>query len=154
MARYDLDKFRWPARTAVHQQPEPRGAFLTFVESGAKHFRVQELSIRAAGAPNARWSGVRVTVSSAVPELDFPSAESTMCKRAAVMWTKNATITASPPQSPEFQDQGRVHHRAESCVFNSETIAGDVRSGESSMENLTAERSLTIYSAAEIQEAV
>lgn len=84
-------------------------------------------------------------------ELDVPaSAESTMCKRCSrYVDLHNYRITHAVAKN--FKTKGAFVIEPKGCVFNTETIAGDISIRGQFHGKLTAERSLTIYSGADIK---
>ncbi|MES1180242.1 MAG: polymer-forming cytoskeletal protein, partial [Verrucomicrobiota bacterium] len=84
-------------------------------------------------------------------ELDVPaSAESTMCKWCSrYLDLHDHRITTAVAKN--FKTKGRLIIEPKGCVFNTESIAGEVVIRGKFHGKLTAEQSLTIYSGAEIK---
>lgn len=134
-----------------HQQPEPRAAFSTNCKKCGQHFHVQEALNPPRKTPESALKRRRVICFECGAELDVPaSAESTMCKRCSrYVDLHNYRITNAVAK--HFKTKGAFVIEPKGCVFNSETIAGDISIKGQFHGKLTAERSLTIYSGADIK---
>lgn len=134
-----------------HQQPEPRGGFSTICKECRQHFRVQDALNPAREAPKTAPKQRRVTCFECGAELDVPAtAESTMCKRCSrYVDLKDYHIVNSI--SKNFKTKGLFAIEPKGYVFNTETLAGDAVIKGRLLGKLAAERSLTIYSTAEIK---
>ena len=137
-----------------HQQPEPPSAFSTFCRECGRHFHVQEVLNPTPKAQPPRPRQKRVTCFECGTELDVPvSAESTMCKRCSrYLDLHDHRITSAVAKN--FKTKGKFVVEAKGWVFNTETIAGEVIIKGKFHGKLTAERSLTIYSNAELKGSV
>jgi cytoskeletal protein CcmA (bactofilin family) len=134
-----------------HQQPEARSAFSTNCRQCGKHFRVQEALNPVAKAPERAPEQRRITCFDCGAELEVPaSAESTMCKRCSrYLDLHNYNIATAV--SKNFRTKGRFVVEPKGYVFNTETVANDIVIKGRFHGKLTAERSLTIFSGAEIK---
>lgn len=134
-----------------HQQPEPRSAFSTNCKKCGQHFRVQEALNPAQKAPARALNLRRITCFECRAELDVPaSAESTMCKRCS-RYVDLHDYHIANAVAKNFKTKGRFVVEPKGYVFNTETIGGEVVIKGKFHGKLSAERSLTIYSAAEIK---
>lgn len=134
-----------------HQQSEPPSAFSTFCKECGQHFRVQEV-LNPAPKPKARGPRQkRITCFECGAELDVPvSAESTMCKWCSrYVDLKDHRITSAIAKN--FRTKGKFVVETKGYVFNTDTIGGEVVIKGKFHGKLKAERSLTIYSGAEIK---
>ena len=133
------------------QQPEARSAYSTNCRKCGQHFRVQEALNPVPKAPGRAPRQRRITCFECGAELDVPaSAESTMCKWCSrYLDLHDYRITTAVAKN--FKTKGRLVIEPKGCVFNTETIAGEVVIRGKFHGRLTAERSLTIYSGADIK---
>jgi cytoskeletal protein CcmA (bactofilin family)/DNA-directed RNA polymerase subunit RPC12/RpoP len=134
-----------------HQQPESREAFSTICKNCGQHLRVQEI---LKPAPRRAETGPKkklVTCFECGAELDVPAAaESTMCKRcSAYVDLHDYSITTALAKN--FKTKGTFVIELKGWVFNTESIVGDAVIKGKFHGKLAAERSLTIYSTAEIK---
>jgi cytoskeletal protein CcmA (bactofilin family) len=137
-----------------HQQPEPPSAFSTFCRECARHFRVQEV-LNPVARPRARGPRQkRITCFECGAELEVPvSAESTMCKWCSrYVDMQDHRITSAVAKN--FKTKGKFTVEPKGYVFNTETTAGEIIIKGKFHGKLTAERSLTIYSGADIKGSV
>jgi cytoskeletal protein CcmA (bactofilin family)/DNA-directed RNA polymerase subunit RPC12/RpoP len=134
-----------------HQQPEPRAAFSTNCKKCGQHFHVQEALNPARKTPARQLDLRRIICFECGAELDVPaSAESTMCKRCSrYLDMHDYRITNAIAKN--FKTKGRFTVEPKGYVFNTESIAGEVVIKGKFHGKLTAERSLTIYSTADIK---
>ena len=134
-----------------HQQPESRAAFSTNCKKCGQHFHVQEALNPARKTPGRALDLRRIICFECGAELDIPvSAESTMCKRCSrYLDLHDYRITNAV--SKNFKTKGAFVVEPKGYVFNTETLAGEVIIKGKFHGKLTAERSLTIYSTAEIK---
>ena len=134
-----------------HQQPEPRGAFSTNCKKCGRHFHVQAALNPLRKAPGRALDLRRVICFECGAELDVPvSAESTMCKKCSrYLDLQDYRITNAV--SKNFKTKGSFTVEPKGYVFNTETLAGEVVIRGKFHGKLTAERSLTIYSTAELK---
>ncbi len=134
-----------------HQQPGPRTAFSAVCNRCGQYFRVRELpnpERKPAGpAPERK----RITCFDCGTELDVAvSAQSTMCKRCS-RHIDLLDYSFSVGVSRNFKTKGTFVIQPKGYVFNSEAIVGDAVIRGRFLGKLVAERSLTIYSGAEIK---
>ncbi len=134
-----------------HQQPEPNSAFSTLCKKCGEHIRVQEALHPGRKAPERAPQQRRITCFECNAELDVPaSAESTMCKWCSrYLDLHDYRITTA--MAKNFKTKGRFVVEAKGNVFNTDIIAGEVVIKGKLHGKLRAERSLTIYSGAEIK---
>ncbi len=134
-----------------HQQPEARTAFSTICKECGQHLRVQEV---LHPAPKAADHGPRlrqVTCFECGASLNVPvSAESTMCKWCS-RYVDLADYRITAAVAKNFKTKGRLVIEPKGHVFNTETIAGEIVIRGKFHGKLTAERSLTIYTGAEVK---
>lgn len=134
-----------------HQQPEPRTAFSTICKSCGQHLHVQEV---LKPAPKRRESGPKkklVTCFECGTELDVPAtAESTICKRCSTYVDLHDYNIASA-LAKNFKTKGTFVIELKGWVFNTESTVGDAVIKGKFHGKLATERSLTIYSTAEIK---
>jgi cytoskeletal protein CcmA (bactofilin family)/DNA-directed RNA polymerase subunit RPC12/RpoP len=146
-----LDKVPVACPHCGHPQPESRSAFSTICRTCGQHFRVQEVLKPLAKTPErvpAQW---RVSCFECGTELDVPaSAESTMCKRCG-RYVDLHSYRITTAMAKNFKTKGALVIEPKGRVFNSETVAADVSIKGQFHGKLTAERSLTIYSGADIK---
>lgn len=134
-----------------HQQPEAPEAFSTVCKQCHQHFRVQEVLKPVLRAPDRGPKLRRVACFECGAELEVPvSAESSMCKWCSrYLDLHDYRITTA--MAKNFKTKGRFIIEPKGWVFNTETTASDVVIKGRFHGRLTAERSLTIYSGAEIK---
>ena len=134
-----------------HQQPEPRTAFSTVCRKCGQHYHVQDVLNPPPEPPKAALERKRITCFECGAELEVAaSAESTMCKRCSrYVDLKNYHIATAV--SKNFKTKGSFVIEPKGYVFNSETLAGDAVIKGRFLGKLVAERSLTLYSTAEIK---
>jgi cytoskeletal protein CcmA (bactofilin family) len=134
-----------------HQQPEPRTAFSTVCRKCGQHYHVQDVLHPPPEPPKAALERKRITCFECGAELEVAvSAESTMCKRCSrYVDLKDYHITTAV--SKNFKTKGAFVIEPKGYVFNSETLAGDAVIKGRFLGKLVAERSLTLYSTAEIK---
>jgi cytoskeletal protein CcmA (bactofilin family)/DNA-directed RNA polymerase subunit RPC12/RpoP len=134
-----------------HQQPEPRAAYSTNCKKCGQHFHVQEALNPARKIPARALDLRRIICFECGAELDVPaSAESTMCKRCSRYLDLHDYHIANSV-AKNFKTKGAFTVELKGYVFNTETIAGEVAIKGKFHGKLTAERSLTIFSTAEIK---
>jgi cytoskeletal protein CcmA (bactofilin family)/transcription elongation factor Elf1 len=142
-----------------HQQAEPRMAFSTLCKKCHGHYYVQNVlkpaprSLVTAPAPNriSPSERRRITCFDCGTELVVAiSAESTMCKRCGrYMDLKDYRITDSVARS--FKTKGVFVVETKGHVFDSEAIVSHAVIKGRFSKKLIVERSLTIYSTAQIK---
>ena len=134
-----------------HQQSEPRSAYSTRCKKCGQHLRVQDILNPAPQAPRRAPQRRRVTCFECGAELEVPaSAESTMCKRCShYVDLHDYRITSSIAKN--FKTKGVFVVEPKGCVFNTESIVGEAVIRGKFHGKLAAERSLTIYSTADVK---
>jgi cytoskeletal protein CcmA (bactofilin family)/predicted RNA-binding Zn-ribbon protein involved in translation (DUF1610 family) len=137
-----------------HQQPEPRGAFSTICKSCGKHLRVEEV-LRP--PPKTAERGPKkklITCFECGTELEISAtAESTICKRcSAYVDLHSYTITSALAKN--FKTKGEFTIEPKGLVFNTDSMVGDAVIRGKFHGKLAVERSLTIYSTAEIKGSI
>lgn len=134
-----------------NQQAEPPSAISSVCKKCGKHFHVQEV---LKPTPKAETRGVNrrhITCFECHAELEVPaSAESTMCKKCSrYVDLKDYVINSAV--SKNFKTKGDFSIEPKGYLFNTETVAGNVVLKGRFLGKLSAERSLTIHSSAEIK---
>ena len=150
-AKKKLDQVLVVCPHCGHQQPESAAAFSTLCKGCGGHFRVQEV-LHPAPAGRPRGPQLRrITCFECGADLEVPvSAESTMCKWCSrYVDLHDHRITTAVAKN--YKTKGRLVIEPKGCVFNTETIAGEVVIKGKFHGKLTAEQSLTIFSGAEIK---
>jgi cytoskeletal protein CcmA (bactofilin family) len=134
-----------------HQQAEPRSAFSSRCKKCGEHLRLQEILNPAPRAARPAPKLKRITCFECAAELEVPvSAESTMCKWCSCYVDLHDYLIASP-MAKNFKTKGTLVVDPKGCIFNTESIAGDAVIKGRYHGKLTVERSLTIYSTADIK---
>ena len=134
-----------------HQQPESRVAFSTICKQCGQHLRVQEIlkPPPKALAPGPEKKLVNCFDCSAELEVST-SAESTICKRCSAYVDLHDYHIASA-LAKNFKTHGVFVIEPKGIVFNTESKVGDAVIKGKFHGKLAVERSLTIYSTAEIK---
>ncbi len=134
-----------------HQQMEPRSAYSTICKKCGQHLRVQDVLNPPPTAPKRTPKHRRVACFECGAELDAPaSAESTMCKQCGrYVDLHDYRITTAIAKN--FKTKGVFVIEPKGCVFNTDTIVGDAVIRGKFHGKLAVERSLTIYSTADIK---
>ncbi len=134
-----------------HQQPESRVAFSTICKKCGQHLRVQEILKPSAKTPQQGPKRKLIACFHCGAELEVSAtAESTICKRcSAYVDLHHYSVTTALAKN--FKTKGAFVIEPRGCVFNSESIVGDAVIKGKFHGKLTAERSLIIYSTAEIK---
>ena len=136
-----------------HEQSEPRIAYSTVCKKCRKHFHVQEvLSVKPARKTVARAPARRqITCFDCGAELEVAlSAESTMCKRCS-RYVDLKDYHIANAVSKNFKTKGAFVLETKGYVFNTEAVVGEAVLKGRFLGKLVAERSLTVYSTAEIK---
>ncbi|MGA2243756.1 MAG: polymer-forming cytoskeletal protein [Verrucomicrobiota bacterium] len=134
-----------------HQQPEWRAAFSTICRRCGRHYRVQEALNPAPKAPDRAPPQRQVACFDCGAVLEAPaSAESTMCKRCGRYLDMHDYRIANAV-SKNFRTRGRFVVEPKGYVFNTDTVADHVVIKGRFHGKLTAERSLTICTGADIK---
>jgi cytoskeletal protein CcmA (bactofilin family) len=134
-----------------HQQPESRVAFSTICKKCGQHLRVQEVLKPSAKTPQPGTKRKLIACFQCGTELEVSAtAESTICKRcSAYVDLHDYSITSALAKN--FRTNGAFVIEPKGCVFNSESVVGDAVIKGKFHGKLTAERSLTIFSTADIK---
>jgi cytoskeletal protein CcmA (bactofilin family)/DNA-directed RNA polymerase subunit RPC12/RpoP len=134
-----------------HRQTEPRSAYSTICKKCGQHLRVQDILNPAPPPPRRTPEQKRVTCFECGIEFDVPaSAESTMCRHCSrYMDMHDYRITHAVAKN--FKTKGLLVIEPKGCVFNTESIVGDAVIRGQFHGRLAVERSLTIYSTADIK---
>jgi len=134
-----------------HQQSEPRSAYSSRCKKCGQHLRVQDILNPAPQAPRHAPRRRQITCFECGAELEVPaSAESTMCKRCSrYVDLHDYQITSAVAKN--FKTKGVFVIEPKGCVFNTESIVGDAVIRGKFHGKLAVERSLTIYSNADVK---
>lgn len=134
-----------------HQQAEPQAGFSTICKKCGQHLRIQEILNPAPRTPQIEPKQKRITCFECGTALEVPvSAESTMCKWCSCyVDLHDYRITTAVAKN--FRTKGTLFIEPKGCVFNTESIAGDVVIKGRYHGKLTVERCLTIYSTADFK---
>ena len=134
-----------------HQQPESPVAFSTICKQCGKHLRVQEILKPPPKAPAHGPKKKLITCFDCGAELEVPdSAESTICKRcSAYVDLHDYSITSALAKN--FKTRGVFVVELKGYVFNTESNVGEAVIKGKFHGKLAVERSLTIYSTADIK---
>lgn len=134
-----------------HQQSETRSAFSTLCKECGRHFRVQEVLHPEPKVPGRPPRQRRITCFECGAELQVPaSAESTMCKMCS-RYVDLHDYRITTAMAKNFKTKGSFIVEPKGYVFNTETVAGEVVIKGKFHGRLKAEKSLAIYSTAEIK---
>src|SRR5580765_5206717 len=134
-----------------HEQAEPRTAFSTNCKACGQYFRLQEILKPAPKVVERALNRKRITCFDCGAELEVAaSAESTMCKRCSHHIDLSDYHIANAV-SKNFKTKGAFVIEPKGYVFNTEITAGDAVIKGRLLGRLVAERSLTIYSTADIK---
>jgi cytoskeletal protein CcmA (bactofilin family) len=134
-----------------HAQAEPRTAFSTVCKKCRGHFRLADVLNPSRKAPELTPQQRRITCFECGAELDVPvSAQSTMCKKCS-RYVDLKDYHIANAVSKNFKTKGTFAIEATGYVFNTEAMVGDAVLKGRFLGKLIAERSLTIYTSAEIK---
>jgi len=134
-----------------HRQPESRAAFSTNCKKCGRHFHVQEALKPARKIPERALDLRCITCFECGAELNVPAhAGSTMCKRCS-RYVDLHDYQIAHAIAKNFKTKGRFEVEKKGYVFNTQTIAGEAVIRGKFHGKLVAERSLTIYSTADIR---
>jgi len=126
-------------------------AFSTVCKDCGQHIKVQDVLKPKASRAVAVVERRRIRCPDCGIELDVPvNAESTMCKRCS-SHIDLRDYRISNAVSKNFRTKGKFIIEPKGYVFNTEANVGDAVIKGRFLGKLTAERSLTIYSGAEIK---
>ena len=134
-----------------HQQPEPRAAISTACKQCGQYIRVQEVLKPAARSPERPREIRKLTCFECGTDLEVAvNAQSTMCKRCS-SHIDLRDYHISNAVSRNFKTKGQFVIELKGYLFNTETFVGDAIVKGKFLGKLVAERSLTIYSTADIK---
>jgi len=134
-----------------HQQSEPRSGYSTRCKKCGQHLRVQDLLNPTPQAPRRGPKRRLVTCFECGAELEVPaSAESTMCKKCS-RYVDLHDYHISSSIAKNFKTKGVFVIEPKGCVFNTESIVGEAVIRGKFHGKLAVERSLTIYSSADVK---
>lgn len=134
-----------------HRQSESRSAFSTNCQKCRQYFRVQEALHPAARSADRKPRHKLIHCFECGAELEVPeSAESTMCKWCS-RYVDLHTYRITQAIAKNFKTKGGLIIEPKGLVFNTESVAGEIILRGKFHGKLTAEKSLTIYSGAEIK---
>jgi len=134
-----------------HRQAEPRAGFSSICRKCGQHLRIQEILNPARKTSQRAPTQKRITCFECGAELEVPvSAESTMCQWCSC-YVDLHSYRITTAMAKNFKTKGTLVVEPKGCVFNTDSIAGDAVIRGKYHGKLTVERSLTIYSTAEIK---
>ena len=134
-----------------HPQAEPRTAFSTVCKKCGGHFHVQKALKPEHKVVERAPERRRLTCFDCGAELEVAvTAESTMCKRCS-HYVDLKDYRIANAVSKNFKTKGAFVIEAKGYVFNTEAIVGEAVLKGRFLGKLVAERSLTIFSTAEIK---
>lgn len=133
------------------QQMESRAAFSAACRSCGLYWRVQEMLKPAPKSAPPPPEQRHIACFDCGAELDVPaSAQSTMCKKCSA-YIDLHDYSINNAVSKNFKTKGAFVIQPTGYVFNSETIATEAVIKGRFIGKLTAEKSLTLYSTAQIK---
>ncbi len=140
-----------------HKQPEPPTAYSTVCKKCSQYFRVHETLNPPAKIPETPKAQkplqkqLQVACFKCGAELSVsPAAQSTMCKRCSSHVDLRDYQIANAA-SKNFKTKGRFIIEESGFLFNTDSIVGEAILKGRLLGKLTAERSLEIYTGAEIK---
>jgi len=134
-----------------HQQPEPKAAISSACKKCGQYLRVQEVLKPAAKTPARPKEVKKITCFECNTELEVAvSAQSTMCKRCS-SHIDLRDYRISNAVSKNFKTKGEFVIESKGYVFNTEALVGDAIIKGKFLGKLAVERSLTLYSSADIK---
>ncbi len=134
-----------------HEQQESRSAFSTNCKACGKYYRVQEVLKPAPKAAERVQERRQVSCFDCGAELEVaPSAESTLCKRCG-RYVDLHDYHITNAVSKNFKTKGAFIIEPKGYVFNTEAMVGEATIRGRLHGRIVTERSLTIYSTAEIK---
>ena len=134
-----------------HSQPEPRAAFSTVCKKCRRNYQVKEALHPARKPVEVALERKQITCFECGQKLEVPAtAQSSMCKWCSShIDLQDYRITTAV--SRNFKTKGAFALEATGYVFNTEVLVGDAVIKGRFLGKLVAERSLAIYSTAEIK---
>src|ERR1700733_5759883 len=137
-----------------HSQPEPRAAVSTVCQKCRRHYLVKEALSPAPKAVEVAFERKQITCFECGKKLEVPAtAQSSMCKWCSSYIDLQDYRIASAT-SRNFKTKGTLALEVTGYLFNTETIAGDAVIKGRFLGKLVAERTLTIYTTAEIKGSI
>ncbi len=134
-----------------HQQPEPRSAYSTICKNCRVHFRVQEALNPQVQQPKAQIERQQVRCFQCGTELEAPKgAASTMCKRCS-SHVDLSDYQIAQTYSKNFRTHGRLVIEEKGYLLNTDSIVGEAVIKGRFIGKLSAERTLEIFSTANIK---
>src|SRR5580765_5289845 len=138
-----------------HQQPEPPTAYSTVCKKCSQYFRVQDALhpvVKVQEVPkDQKQARLQIACFRCGAELVVTAAaQSTMCKKCS-SHVDLRDYQVSNAVSKNFKTKGRFVLEESGFLFNTETIVGEAILKGRLLGKLTAERSLEIYTTAEIK---
>lgn len=134
-----------------HRQPEPPAAYSTVCKKCSQYFRVHDALhpvIKVEEIPKDRKQVACFKCGEALSVA--PTAQSTMCKKCSShVDLRDYQVTNAA--SKNFKTKGRFVIEENGFLFNTESIVGEAILKGRLLGKLTAERSLAIYTSAEIK---
>jgi cytoskeletal protein CcmA (bactofilin family) len=139
------------------EQMEPRLAISTNCRQCGRHLVLQELlrpkPTKQAAAPEKTVQQRRVACFDCRTEMDVPAvAQSAMCKRCS-SYIDLQDYTISSAVSKNFKTRGDFVVEPKGYLFNTNTVAQNIVVRGRVLGKIAAERSLTVYSSADIKGA-
>lgn len=145
------DKVLVTCPSCGHQQAEPRTAFSSVCKKCGQHLRIGEILRPAPKAVDKGPAKKQITCFECGAALEVPvSAESTMCKRCS-RYVDMKDYVINSAVSKNFKTKGSFLIDTKGYVFNTEAVVGEAVIKGRFLGKLLAEKSLTIYSTAEIK---
>ena len=145
------DKVTVPCPFCGHQQAEPPSAISTYCKQCGQYLRVQEILHPPQKAPEPELKRKSVTCFDCGVEQEVPlSAQSTMCRRCS-HYIDLTDYRIANTVSKNFKTKGAFVIEPKGCVFNTEAHVGEAIIKGKFRGKLQVERSLTIFSGAEIK---
>src|ERR1051325_589914 len=146
-----LDKVLLTCPKCGHQQPEPPTAYSTRCKKCSAYFRVHDALHPAAKIEEVPKDRKQVACFKCGAQLSVsPAAQSTMCKKCSSHVDLRDYQVANAA-SKNFKTKGRFVIEESGFLFNTESVVGEAILKGRLLGKLTAERSLEIYSTAEIK---
>jgi cytoskeletal protein CcmA (bactofilin family) len=151
MAARQQEKVLVPCPHCGEPQKVPVTAVSTVCKDCGQHFKVQDVLKPKAARAVAVVERRRILCFDCATELEVPvNAESTMCKRCSSHIDLRDYRIANAV-SKNFRTKGQFIVEPKGYVFNTEATVGDAVIKGRFLGKLTAERTLTIHSSAEIK---
>lgn len=145
------DKVLVTCPSCGHQQAEPRTAFSSVCKKCGQHLRIEDILRPAPKAVDKGPAKKQITCFECGAALEVPvSAESTMCKRCS-RYVDMKDYVINSAVSKNFKTKGSFLIDTKGYVFNTEATVGEAVIKGRFLGKLFAEKSLTIYSTAEIK---